>query len=202
MFLSSKLHLDVFREHQKRARESGQSHILNPNEVHEEFKSRLGFNGKVAGILTGIYGSMYFVYFLATFMAGWMLWQSIMGHQAFDPYPFLLLLFIGNLIQLLGGPIIQVGQNLSSAHSELRAEADYEVNKKSFADILDVQARLEKLEVENRELLQWIKENAIIHVSEEARTLKAPKPEIASAPGSAVHATETGQPKEKGDEAR
>lgn len=181
MFLSNKLHLDVFREHQKRAEESGQGHLLNPNQVHEEFKARLGLNGKVAGVLTGIYGSMYFVYFLAVFMAGWMLLQSLLG-KPFDPYPFLLLLFIGNLIQLLGGPIIQVGQNLSAAHSELRAEADYEVNKKSFADILDVQSRLEKLETENRELLQWIKENAVIHVSEEARTLRAPAPVLPAEP--------------------
>jgi uncharacterized membrane protein len=158
MFLMTKSHLNVFREHQKRAAESGQSHILNPNEVHEEFKARLGFNGKVATIMTGVYGSMYFVYFLVCFMGGWMLWQGVISGKPFDPYPFLLLLFIGNLIQLLGGPIIQVGQNLSAAHSELRAEADYEVNKKSFTDIQEVQTRLEKLELENRELLQWLKE--------------------------------------------
>src|SRR5215813_5853655 len=142
MFLSSKRHLEVFQERKQQALESGQPVVLNPNQVHEEFKARLGFNGKVAGVLTAIYGSMYFVYFLAAFMAGWMLLQTLLGKQnAFDPYPFLLLLFIGNLIQLLGGPIIQVGQNLSSAHSELRAEADYEVNKKSFTDVQDVQNR-------------------------------------------------------------
>jgi uncharacterized membrane protein len=180
MFLSSKLHLAVLREHKRRAVESGQPVVLNPNEVHEEFKARLGLNGKVATIMTGIYGSMYFVYFLVCFMAGWMLWQTFMGHGAFDPYPFLLLLFIGNLIQLIGGPIIQVGQNLSSAHSELRAEADYEVNKKSFADLEQMQNRLEKLELENRELLHWIKENAVIHVSEEARTLKGPQPDFSA----------------------
>ncbi|HEU5369352.1 MAG TPA: DUF1003 domain-containing protein [Ktedonobacterales bacterium] len=186
MFLSSKLHLAILREHKRRAVESGQPVVLNPNEVHEEFKARLGFNGKVATIMTGIYGSMYFVYFLVCFMAGWMLWQTIMGHKAFDPYPFLLLLFIGNLIQLVGGPIIQVGQNLSSAHSELRAEADYEVNKKSFADVEQMQNRLEKLELENRELLHWIKENAVIHVSEEARTLKGPQPELPAVDASAA----------------
>ena len=158
MFLQTKSHLAVLREHLQRAKETGVG-AINPNEVHEEFKTRLGFNGKVATVLTGVYGSMYFVYFLALFMAGWMVWQSLIGKQAFDPYPFLLLLFIGNLIQLVGGPIIQVGQNLSSAHSELRAEADYEVNKKSFADVEAMQTRLEKLELENRELLQWLKDN-------------------------------------------
>ena len=79
---------------------------------------------------------------------------------ALDPYPFAFLLFIGNLVQLLGGPIIQVGQNLASAHSELRAEADYEVNKKSFEHIEEMQKRLEKLEQENHNMLKWLKENA------------------------------------------
>lgn len=178
MFLVTKHHLKVLEEHKQRAAASGQPTVLNPNQVHEEFKARLGLNGKVASIMTGVYGSMFFVYFLVLFMAGWMIWQSIQGKSGFDPYPFLLLLFIGNLIQLLGGPIIQVGQNLSSAHSELRAEADYEVNKKSFSDIEQMQSRLEKLELENREMLQWIKENAILHVPQDAQTLKAPAPEI------------------------
>ncbi len=186
MFLSSKLHLAILREHKQRAADSGQPVVLNPNEVHEEFKARLGFNGKVATIMTGVYGSMYFVYFLILLMAGWMLWQGAIAHKPFDPYPFAFLLFIGNLIQLLGGPIIQVGQNLSSAHSELRAEADYEVNKKSFADLEQMQSRLEKLELENRELLHWIKENAVIHVSEEARTLKGPQPDLSAVDASAA----------------
>jgi uncharacterized membrane protein len=161
MFLSTKHHLAIFREHKQRALESGLPPILNPNEVHEEFKARLGVNGKVATVLTGIYGSMWFVYFLVLITAGWMLLQSFLSKKAFDPYPYAFLLFCGNLIQLVGGPIIQVGQNLSSAHSELRAEADYEVNKKSFADIEAMQARLEKLELENHELLQWLKEHTV-----------------------------------------
>src|SRR5262245_61786678 len=121
MFLQSKKHLAIFRE-----RITGTEHpeAINPNQVHEEFKARLGFNGKVASVLTAIYGAMWFVYALVLFMGGWMLLQTLLGSRAWDPYPFLLLLFIGNLVQLLGGPIIQVGQNLSAAHSELRAEAD------------------------------------------------------------------------------
>lgn len=178
MFLMTKHHMAVLREHQKRAADAGQSHILNPNQVFEEFKARLGLNGRAAGILTGVYGVMWLVYVPALFIAGWMALQAWRGQQTWDLYPFLLLLIIGNLIQLLGGPIIQVGLNLASAHSELRAEAAYEVHKKSFADIEAMQSRVEKLEIENRELLQWIKENAVIHVSEEAQTLKGPAPDL------------------------
>jgi uncharacterized membrane protein len=147
----------IFDEYKKRAMETGRMKAINPNEVHEEFKAQQGFNGKVASALTGVYGSMWFVYLLSLFTAGWMLWQGLFSHKPFDPYPFAFLLFIGNLVQLLGGPIIQVGQNLQSAHSELRAEADYEVNKKSFTDIEEMQTRLERLSRENHEILEWIK---------------------------------------------
>ena len=152
-------HLNIFYEFKKKANGAGRPMAINPNEVHEEFKTRLGMNGKIATILTGIYGSMWFVYLLSVFTAGWMFWQSFLYKKPFDPYPFAFLLFIGNLVQLLGGPIIQVGQNLSSAHSELRAEADYEVNKKNFENIEQMQTRLETLSKENHEILEWLKEN-------------------------------------------
>lgn len=195
MFLSSKLHLDVLREHKQQALDSGQPVVLNPNKIHEEFKTRLGLNGRATGILAGVYGVMWFVYVPVLFIGGWMALQAWRGQQTWDLYPFLLLLIIGNLIQLLGGPIIQVGLNFASVHAELRAEAAYEVHKKSFADIEMMQGQLEKLETENRELLRWIKENAVIHVSEEAQTLKAPAPilplEAFSAPPTPVLPPET-----------
>jgi uncharacterized membrane protein len=173
MFIQKKNHLALFQEKRASAEHPA---AINPNHVYEEFKARLGLNGRVAGILTGIYRAMWFVYFPILFIGGWIAAQAWIGGYDWNPYPLLLLLIVGDLIQLLGGPIIQVGQHLASVHSELRAEATHEVHKKSFTDIEAMQSRLEKLEIENRELLEWIKENAVIHVSEEARTLKGPAP--------------------------
>lgn len=131
-----KRHLALFHERRKAVG----AQRINVNAVHEEFKVRLGGNGKVASVLTAIYGSMWFVYFLALGVTSWMLVQSLLGKRAFDPYPFIFCLFVGNLIQLVGGPIIQVGQNLASVHSELRAEADYHVNQESFALLEEIKA--------------------------------------------------------------
>jgi len=132
-------HLRLFHAHKD---EKGNAHSINVNDIHRESHQR--FNDKVAKVTTTIYGSMWFVYFLAAATFGWMLWQSYLTHKPFDPYPFAFLLFMGNLIQLLGGPIIQVGQNLSSAHSELRAESDFEVNKESFTKLETVEQHLLK----------------------------------------------------------
>jgi len=44
-------------------------------------------------------------------------------------------LFISNLIQIHLMPLIMVGQNLQGRHSELRAEADFQINQKAEREI-------------------------------------------------------------------
>ena len=43
-------------------------------------------------------------------------------------------------------PLLMVGQNLQGRHSEARAEADFLVNQKSFADTEAIIKRLETLD--------------------------------------------------------
>jgi uncharacterized membrane protein len=62
----------------------------------------------------------------------------------FDPYPaFVLWLFISNMIQIFLMPLIMVGQNLQSDHAELRAQSDFEINKKSEIEIETILMHLE-----------------------------------------------------------
>jgi uncharacterized membrane protein len=125
---------------------------INVNELQEAHQRSLGLNGKVATLLTGLYGSMYFVYFLVGFCGGWMLWQSLFSSKPFDPLPFIFLLFLGNFVQLLGGPIIQVGQNLQSRHSELRAEADYLTDTANADKLDEIIKRLARLEEKSNQV--------------------------------------------------
>jgi uncharacterized membrane protein len=161
---TEKRHLQIFHA---KLLQGKSPQAVNVNQVDSEFKVSLGFNGKVATVLTSVYGSMWFVYFLVLATAGWMLWQGYVDKRPFDPYPFAFLLFIGNLIQLVGGPIIQVGQNLASAHSELRAEADYHVNKASFEQLEQIdQAELtlsKHIEQQNELLLQLMQRQGKQH---------------------------------------
>jgi uncharacterized membrane protein len=67
--------------------------------------------------------------------------------HAFDPFPaFVAYLLISNVIQILLMPLLMVGQNLQGRHSEARAEADFLVNQKSFADTEAIIKRLETLD--------------------------------------------------------
>lgn len=127
-----------------KARHKRGEHVVNINEVHAETKK--GINAKISYFLTGVYGSIWFVYFLVLATGGWMLLQSYLLRQPFDPYPFAFLLFLGNLIQLLGGPIIQVGQNSSMEHAELRAESDHHIHELNFNHLSDVSEKLKVIE--------------------------------------------------------
>ena len=55
------------------------------------------------------------------------------------------------MIQIFLMPLIMVGQNLQSAHSELRAEEDFMINKKAENEIETV---LMHLENQNELILQ------------------------------------------------
>jgi uncharacterized membrane protein len=67
--------------------------------------------------------------------------------HAFDPFPaFVAYLLISNVIQILLMPLLMVGQNLQGRHSEARAEADFLVNQKAFADTEAIIKRLEGLD--------------------------------------------------------
>ena len=59
-------------------------------------------------------------------------------------------------LQLVLLPLLMVGQNLQGRHAETRAQADYEVNCKAFADAEAMLAKLAGLEAQNLALAQRI----------------------------------------------
>ena len=106
-----------------------------PTNTYRKVQESLGTQDRIALLITGAIGTMYAVYFLAMFMAGWILLQVLLGKAAFDPYPFAFLLFLGNIVQLLLMPLLMVGQNLQGRHTEVRAEEEYRRVTKIFHDM-------------------------------------------------------------------
>ncbi len=103
-------------------------------------------------------GTMGFFLIVLAWTILWLFWNILAPIELrFDPYPaFALWLFISNMVQILLMPLILVGQNLQSAHSEARAQADFEVNVKAEREIETI---LEHLENQN-DLLVKMSENA------------------------------------------
>jgi uncharacterized membrane protein len=86
---------------------------------------------KLALWITNKVGSMGFFVLIFLWTVCWLGWNILTPEKArFDPYPaFVLWLFISNMIQLFLLPLIMIGQNLQSQHSELRAETDLKINE-------------------------------------------------------------------------
>ena len=86
-------------------------------------------------------------FFLIIFIwtVGWLGWNSFAPKElAFDPRPaFVLWLIISNMIQILLMPLIMIGQNIQGRHSELRAETDFHINKRSEKEIEVILMHLE-----------------------------------------------------------
>jgi uncharacterized membrane protein len=96
--------------------------LIHNNDAH----IHSGFNKWLALLITNGVGNMWFFYFLAVFIFGWMILARL-GVITFDPYPYaLMLLIVGGIFQALAMVAIMVGQNVQAAASDARAETDHE----------------------------------------------------------------------------
>jgi uncharacterized membrane protein len=122
----------------------------NANIRHKEKLTKLD---RLALWITKKVGSMGFFMLVFVWTAIWLSWNTLApAHLRFDPFPaFVLWLFISNMLQIFLMPLIMVGQNLQSKHSEIRAEEDYLINKKAE---LEVETILVHLENQNKLILQ------------------------------------------------
>jgi CheY-like chemotaxis protein len=119
--------------------------------VNLEFQQSFSPLDRLALFITERVGSVGFFLILMAWSVLWLGWNTLAPRSVrFDPAPaFVLWLFISNLIQIVLMPLIMVGQNLQSRHSELRAESDFEVNVKAEKGIGIILLHLERLVAAN-----------------------------------------------------
>jgi uncharacterized membrane protein len=127
--------------------------IKNVNKIH---RSRLSKMDKLAILVTEKIGTMGFFFIIFAWTFSWLGWNVLAPKTLrFDPFPaFVLWLFISNLIQLHLMPLLLIGQNIQGKHAELRAEHDFETDKKAEKEI---EAILMRLEDQQNLILQILK---------------------------------------------
>lgn len=107
--------------------------------VNKEHKERLTFQEKLALKITKGVGSMYCAYIFAA-IALISLPDAVRAGRA-----AIVAWIAQTFLQLVLLSIIMVGQNVAGKRSELRAEADYEVNLKNEKDIGEIKKDLEEI---------------------------------------------------------
>ncbi len=119
-------------------------------------------------------GTMTFFLVIFAWTVGWVGYNVLASKvpslhwHAFDPFPaFVAYLLISNVIQISLMPLLMVGQNMQGRHSEARAEADYLVNQKAFADTEAILTRLQALDERLLEVVQT-NQKILRHLADEA----------------------------------
>jgi uncharacterized membrane protein len=120
-------------------------------------EKQISLLGKIAVWITENVGSMGFFLIIFIWTISWLSWNVFAPKQLrFDPFPgFVLWLFISNMIQLFLMPLIMLGQNVQAQHSDLRAEADLEINTQAA---LENETILLHLENQNKMMLKILKD--------------------------------------------
>ena len=105
--------------------------IQNPNELHEQ---SLSLTDRIALKATSVVGTMGFFYACLIMVTIPLLVPPTMAVVQYISSGYLQLILL---------PLIMVGQNLQSRHSEIRAENDYQVNMRAEREIEHVFKHLE-----------------------------------------------------------
>jgi uncharacterized membrane protein len=116
--------------------------MRNPNEVIEQ---RATIGERIADNVAKFGGSWTFI---ITFLVILVIYTAInvhLGLSAWDPYPFILLNLFLSMLAAIQAPVIMMSQNRQDAKDRLRGELDYDVNRRSEAEIQGLARKLNLL---------------------------------------------------------
>ena len=120
--------------------------------VNVEEAARLTFADRAADIIAEFGGSWKFILSGVVFLNAWVLLNTwLLMDKGFDPYPFLFLCLVLNMLQALQAPIIMMSQNRQAHKDRLRSDLDYQLNLKNE---LALQEILERLKIVERDYLR------------------------------------------------
>jgi uncharacterized membrane protein len=98
----------------------------NPSRPPKVADEHIGFNGRLAALMTKAVGTMWVVYFTTAFVLVWMAVATWGPLHRLDPYPFAFLLFMGNVAQLLLVFVILVGQQVLGRFADRRSTRTFQ----------------------------------------------------------------------------
>lgn len=131
--------------------------------VNEEQDKRMTIADRAADAIAEFGGSWKFIITAIAIIVAWIVFNSWVLVQGFDPVPYQMLNLVMGVIAGLQAPIIMMSQNRQGSKDRLRADLDYQVNLKNELALTEVLRRLDVLESERLPLL-FAEQNE--HISE------------------------------------
>ena len=114
----------------------------NPNEVIQE-QSTVG--QRVADAVAGFGGSWTFITIFVVALVVYSGINIVLGKNAWDPYPFILLNLFLSMLAAIQAPVIMMSQNRQDTKDRVRSELDFDVNRRAEAEIQALSHRLSLL---------------------------------------------------------
>jgi CRP/FNR family cyclic AMP-dependent transcriptional regulator len=116
--------------------------MRNPNEVIEQRETT---GERTADAVAKFGGSWTFIIIFTVVILFYTSLNVHLARSAWDPYPFILLNLFLSMLAAIQAPVIMMSQNRQDAKDRLRSELDYEVNRRSEAEIQGLARKLNLL---------------------------------------------------------
>jgi len=104
----------------------------NPNQVIDEEET---FGERIADSVASFGGSWTFIITFLLVLVTYSSTNVVLGHRAWDPYPFILLNLFLSMLAAIQAPIIMMSQNRQDKKDRVRSELDFEVNRRAEVEI-------------------------------------------------------------------
>jgi len=111
----------------------------NPNEVIEEKETP---GERIADVVAQFGGSWAFIITFSAVLVVYAAVNVVLGKQAWDPYPFILLNLFLSMLAAIQAPVIMMSQNRQDKKDRLRSEMDFDVNRRSESEIQGLSQKL------------------------------------------------------------
>ena len=90
---------------------------------------------RIADMVAAFGGSWMFIITFAVVLVVYSGANILLGHRAWDPYPFILLNLFLSMLAAIQAPVIMMSQNRQDKKDRLRSELDFEVNRRAEIEI-------------------------------------------------------------------
>ena len=115
----------------------------NPNDVIEKVETT---GERIADHVARFGGSWTFIITFAVVLSVYTAANVLLNKQAWDPYPFILLNLFLSMLAAIQAPVIMMSQNRQDTRDRLRAELDFDVNKRAESEIQGVSRKMGMLD--------------------------------------------------------
>ena len=115
-------------------------------DLNDEYDRSLPFGERMADRVASFGGSWRFIGLFMGVLVVWIVLNAVhVLIRPFDPYPFILLNLVLSCVAALQAPVILMSQNRQEARDRLRAEQDYEVNRKAELELRHLHEKVDHL---------------------------------------------------------